>query len=340
MIPLIAFVSFLILGSAIFSAIEAAVFSVSINKVRELEEKKKSGASHLLKIKGNIRRPITSLVIFTNIFNIAGSMIVGVMVTQSLGSSKVGIASAILTFLVIIFAEIIPKSIGDLYATPIALYTARPLLYTTKILKPFIVIIEFITSPIPRKRKGITEEEIKALSKLGYLDGVIEKDEKEMINRIFLLNDLTARDIMTPRTVISAFEESQVLGDLEEDIYHLPHSRIPVYRENLDNILGICSYKDLLIALSKGEKDKKIGEIIGQEATFVLETIKIDRLIPLFQEKRCHLAIVVDKFGGTAGVVSLEDVLEQIIGEVVDETDKEINLRKKAEKLNSKNPDL
>ncbi len=331
---LIATIAILIIGSAIFSCSEAALFSAPINKVEVLKEKGVSGAASLLKIKKNMRPSITVLVVFTNIFNVAGSALVGMITTQTLGSSVVGIVSAILTFLVIIFAEIIPKTIGDVFAVPISLKVARPVLFATKILRPFTWFIELITAPFPKKTRKITEGEIKTLSRLGYLEGVIEKDEKDMINRVFMLNDLKAKDIMTPRTVINAIEAEKSLGEIEEDIYESSHSRMPIYEDNLDEIVGICHRRDILTNLAKDKKSRNIKELMNSEVITVKESIKIDRLIPIFQKKRCHLAIVEDEFGGTSGVVTLEDVLEQIIGEVVDEFDEEVDLREKAKRLN------
>ncbi len=332
---LIPTIMILLTGSALFSCSEAALFSAPVNKVKELEEKGKFGARSLLKIKENMRPSITVLVVFTNIFNVAGSTLVGMITTETLGSAKVGAVSAILTFLVIVFAEIIPKSIGDVFSIPIGLRIAKPVLLMTRILKPFVWLIELITSPFPKKKRQITEGEIKTLSRLGYLEGVIEKDERDMINRVFMLNDLKAKDIMTPRIVISALESETELSEIEKEIYEMSHSRIPVYEESLDNIIGICHLRDLLKNIGQDKKDKKIKDLINSEVITVSEDVKIDRLIPLFQNKRCHLAVVRDEFGGTSGVVTLEDVLEQIIGEVVDEFDKEVDLREKAKRLNS-----
>ncbi len=327
----------MLLGSGFFSATEAAFFSMPLNKAKIATNQKKKGAEYLLKIKKDMRPTITVLVVFTNIFNIAGSIFVGTMAAEIFGSAKIGIFSAVLTFLVIIFAEIIPKSIGETFAFPISIFLAKPFFYLTKIFTPLIRLIEFFTSPLPKKRKTVSEEEIRTLSNIGFLEGVIEKDEKEMIHRVFLLNDLETRDIMTPRTVVTAFEGSKKLKDLENEIYSLSHSRIPIYKDNLDNIIGICHQRDLLISFSRGEKEKTVSELANREVIRVRENKKIDTLIPIFRKTRCHLAIVVDEFGGTSGVISLEDVLEQIIGSVVDETDRTESLREKAKtELNDK----
>ncbi len=326
----------MLFGSGFFSATEAALFSVPINKAKILASQKKKGADFLLRIKKDMRPTITVIVVFNNTFNIAGSIFIGTLAAEIYGSTKIGIFSAVLTFLVIVFAEIIPKSIGESFSVSMSLFLAKPLFYTTKLFTPLIYFIDLFTKTLPKKKKTISEEEIRTLSNLGFQEGVIEEDEKEMIHRVFLLNDLLVKDVMTPRTVVTAFNANKTLKDLEEEIFSLSHSRIPIYRDNLDNVIGICHQRELLIAFSRGKKDTSISDFASKEVIKVLEHQKIDELIPTFRKTRCHLAIVVDDFGGTAGVITLEDVLEQIIGSVIDETDETENLREKARKKNKK----
>jgi len=331
---LIVLILIVIVGSGIFSTIEAALFSVPLNKARILSEQKKRGAKSLISIKENMHRYITVIVIFNNIFNIVGSMMVGIVALNILGNAWIGLVSAILTFLIIIFGEIIPKSIGESYASLISLFVAKPLILMAKLFSPFVLVIDFLTRPFNKKKGKVSEDEIKILSHLGHMEGSIEADEKEMIQKVFMLNDISAKDIMTPRTVIEALDGEATLKESEEKIYSLPHSRLPIYKENLDCIIGICHQRDLLIALSKDKKDGKIKEFKKDDSLlFVSENMKVDELIPLFQKQKTHLAIVKDGFNGTAGVITLEDVLEQIVGEIVDETDREVDLRVKAQKL-------
>lgn len=322
----------MLLGSAFFSAVEAAFFSTTLNKAKILTAKRKKGAKYLLKIKKDMRPTITVIVVFTNIFNIVGSIFVGAMATNIFGSAKIGLFSAVLTFLVIVFAEILPKSIGEAFSSSIALFVSKPLFYATKAFTPFISFIGFLTKPLPKKKGTVSEEEIRSLSNIGFLEGSIEEDEKEMIHRVFLLNDLSVKDIMTPRTIVTAFDGNKKLQDLKEEILNLTHSRIPVYKKNLDNIVGICHQRDLLIALSLNKKNKTISHFSNKEVTIAYENQKIDELIPIFRKTRCHLAVVKDDFGGTSGVITLEDVLEQLIGSVVDETDETSDLRAKAKR--------
>jgi CBS domain containing-hemolysin-like protein len=326
-----------ILGSAFFSMTEAALFSVSLNDARVLKEQKRRGSFSLVEIKERMHRPITTIVIFNNVFNIVGSMMVGLTVIKLFGSNWFGLTSACFTFLIILFSEILPKNIGDLYAVPIALFSAKPILLITRMLAPLIWFIQIFTRPFGNKVKDISEDEIKILSHLSHMEGNIEADEKEMIQKIFKLNDLAARDVMTPRTVVEALDGEEKLFNLKEKIQSLTHSRLPVYCGGLDDIIGICHQRDLLIALSRNE-DKKIKDFVKTNLSlFVSEDIKIDQLIPLFQKQKTHLAIVNDEFNGTAGIITLEDVLEQIVGEIVDETDQDVDLREKAKELKAEN---
>lgn len=318
-----------LVGSAFFSGLEAALFSVSVGRARVLAEQQISGAKALVRIKEKMNGPIVVIVIFNNIINIAGSIFIGAVAANVFGSAWLGVVSAILIVLIIVFGEIIPKTIGEKFAEEISRFAARPLLFATKLFAPIIAIIEKITGPFGMARKIVSEEELQILSQIGHLEGEIEKDERDMIARVFDLNDIPAKKIMTPRTILYAFEKGKTLGDLEKEIYDLHFSRIPVYSGDLDTMIGVCNRTDLLIALARDQKDVPV-EQFAHQAIYIHEDTKADELLPLFQKQRHHLAIVQDDFGGTAGVVTLEDVLEQLVGEIIDETDKYIDMRKRA----------
>ena len=216
-------------------------------------------------------------------------------------------------------------------ALPI-LIVAEPLLFITTILTPIVWFLEKITSKFTIKRTIVSEDEIKVLSHLGHLEGSIEKDEKDLIQKVFKLNDILTKDIMTPRTVITAFEENKSLGELENEIYKAQHSRIPIYDETKDDITGICFRRELLIAMAKDEIHRKISEF-SHEVITVSEKSKADYLLTLFLRKKAHLAIVKDSFGATLGVVTLEDAMEQLVGEIVDESDEAVDMREEARKI-------
>ncbi|MEK7452757.1 MAG: hemolysin family protein [Patescibacteria group bacterium] len=319
----------IIIGSAFFSCIEAALFSVNLRRAQILREQKKRGAESLVMIKERMGRPITVLVIFNNTINIIGSMFVGAVAIETLGSVWLGYISAIVTSLIIIFGEIIPKTIGENYAEQISLFTAKPLLLSARIFYPIIWVLEKITSKFSRIKKSVSEDDLKILSKLGYLEGSIEEDEMNIINRVFTLNDIKAKDIMTPKMSVVALLAERSLDEVKEEIYNLSNSRFPIYSGSIDNIVGVCHRQDLLVALNRGRGNVNVKDF-STPPIFVYEDTKADELLPLFQKKRFHLAIVKDRFGGTAGIVTLEDVLEKLVGDIIDEKDEFISLRKKA----------
>lgn len=331
MLTLILTILIILLGSAVFSGSEAALFSLPMSKVRVLVEQKKPGAKNLLAIKKNIRRPITAIVILNNAFNIVGSIIVGVLAAKTVDNAWIGAISAILTFLIIIVGEIFPKAIGESHNKRVGLAIAKPLLLLTKILYPIVWIFERITDPFTRKKRIASEAELRALVYLSHQEGSIETDERDLIHKVFRLNDVTAEDIMTPRSAIEALEGDKTLAESENKIYSLSHTRLPIFSSNLDNIMGICLLRDLLTALSRDQKQRKISEF-RQRTEIVHQSMRADKLLPFFQKRRGHLVIVEDEYGKMAGVVSLEDVLEELVGEIVDETDKYVDMRKKPRK--------
>lgn len=321
-----------LLGSALFSSIEAALFSVSIGKAMSFVEQGKKGSKAFLKIRENISRPITVIVVCNNVINIAGSIFIGFLVTEQLGSAWLGFTSALFTFLIIIFGEIIPKNIGGNYAEKISLAVARPLLFLTRVFTPIVWFFEQITSRVNVEQNIASEEEIKILSHLGHLEGSIERDEKEMIQNVFRLNDLRARDIMTPRSMMVTFSSHSKIGDIKEKIFDCVQSRIPIYDKDVNDIIGLCFLKEMLIALGKDETDRMVSEF-SYEILSISSKIRVDYLLSLFQKKKTHLAIVRDQYGTILGLVTLEDVLEQLVGEIVDETDEIEDLQEQAKYL-------
>ncbi len=331
MTTLIFLILFVIIGSGLFSGIEAALFAVPQSKVLMFAEQKKKGSEALLKIKKNLSQAIIVIVIGNNIVNIVGSIFVGVVATKTLGSLWIGFVSAALTVLIIMFGEILPKTIGENYAEGIALRVAPALLFSITLLRPLVWLFEQLTKRFIRKKKIVSEEELQMLSELGQLEGSIEEDEHAIIQKVFTLNDMTAYDIMTPRTAISGLQKDAIIDDIRNDIYELNNSRIPVYTESLDDISGVCFRKHLLIGLAKDE-DKRTIESFTHDVLYVSEDMRVDDLLQLFLTRREQLAIVKDEFEGTSGLVTLEDVLEQLVGEIVDEDDEFVDVRAQAQK--------
>jgi CBS domain containing-hemolysin-like protein len=337
MLTIIIIVAIVLCGSAICAAAETAILSVSRIKVKQLAQSKKPGALALLKIRQKINRPIATIVILNNIFNIVGSIIIGSLAAEVLGDTWLGVFSGILTFLIIVFGEIVPKTLGERYAENIALFIALPVQLLTIVFTPLVWLVERVTAPFTQGRviHSTNEAEIKFLTNLGYQEGVIEDDEAEMIQRVFQLNDLTAADLMTPRIIITYLRGSLTLSECKQEIIASQHTRIIVIEETIDNVVGVVLKDDLLTAMIKGKKEQKITNLVRQ-VRFVPETIRADKLLQVFQKTREHLAVVLDEYGGVAGVVTLEDVLEVLTGEIVDETDRNVDLQEIARKKRRK----
>jgi CBS domain containing-hemolysin-like protein len=335
---LVIIVFFVLLGSALCSSVETALFSVSILRVRQLAQSNNPSAVRLLAIRENMNRPIATIVILNNTFNIIGSILTGSIATQVLGDKWLGVFSGILTFLIIIFGEIIPKTIGERYSEQIAIFAALPVAGLAIAFTPLVWILENVTAPFAKgkKRPTTNEAEIKLLAKIGHQEGIIESDEAEMIQRVFRLNDVTASDLMTPRIMLTYIHGDMTLAEAKANIIASQHTRIIVIDESLDEVIGYALKQNLLTAMIEGSKNRKIATLT-RKVKFVPEIIRADKLLKNFIEAREHLAVVVDEYGSIAGVITLEDVLEVITGEIVDETDRTVDLqeiaRKKREKM-------
>ncbi len=326
---LILFVSFMA------SSMEAALFSVTPVQIEQMLTQRKRSAARLKKNKQDIRDSIIAVVILNNLANIAGSIIVGAMAVEIFGDLWVGIFSGALTFAIILFGEVVPKTIGERHAVGYALSTASFVWYLRIILRPIIFLINLLIRPFGFSTDAetrVSEEEITVLAQLGQRHGNILETEHKLIRRVFQLDDILARDIMTPRTVVFALQADSSLEQAAEQLYKASVSRIPIYEEDLDDIVGVAHIRDLLAALSKGKGERRMRDY-AEEVTFVPDTARANMLLNHFQRNREHLFVVVDEHGGMAGVVTLEDVLEQLVGEIVDEHDLDVDLRIKARML-------
>lgn len=338
MFQLFTIVLVVMFGSALCSGVETALFSVSVLKVRQLAQSNNPTAVALLAIRENMNRPIAAIVILNNIFNIVGSILTGSIASQILRDTWLGVFSGVFTFLIIIFGEIIPKTIGERYSEPIALLAALPVTGLAILFTPLVWLIENVTARFvkAKKRPTTNEAEIKLLANIGQQEGIIETDEAEMIQRVFHLNDVTASDLMTPRIMLTYVRGNLTLAEAKQDIIASQHTRIIVVDESIDQVIGFALKQNLLTVMVEGNHHEKIANL-ARKVHFVPEIIRADKLLKNFIEAREHLAVVVDEYGCVVGVVTLEDVLEVITGEIVDETDRTVDLqeiaRKKREKM-------
>jgi CBS domain containing-hemolysin-like protein len=324
---LIGTVLVVLIGSGLCSGSEIALLSVPPVRARQLAEQGGKRAPALLAIKQHIARPIAAIVVLNNVFNIVGSIAIGILAVAVFGERWVGVVSGVLTFLIILLAEIAPKTLAERYAEPVALWVAVPVRALTTLLTPLVVLFEILMRPLTRGERApsTNEGEIRLLAGIGRSEGMIEEDEMEMIQRVFQLNDRLARDLMTPRTAVTWLDADRDLADARDDIVASEHSRILIADGDLDRTVGVAFKHDLLAALLDGATGVLADHARPVEAVPWLD--RADDLLERFRHHREHLVIVIDEYGGTMGLVTLEDVIEVLTGPIIDETDRRPNLR-------------
>ncbi len=311
--------------SAFFSGSEAALLSISHAKVRTLRNHKKWGSESLEWLKNRPRKFIIAILIGNNIVNILITVLTTYWVTTKFGDQTLGLITGILTVLILVFGEILPKSLGQHFNTRVSLSASPVLSFITKGLFPFVWIFEKLSESLigSRAHDPITEDEVLAMVSLGTEGGAIKKEEQELIENVLEFSETTAGEVMTPRTDIDVLDGETPLGKAVDFFIERSHSRIPVYEDNIDNIIGIITIKQTLKAWKEYEEHKLIKNLDMKKPLFVPTTRRISELFKDFQRNRLHMAVVVDEHGGTAGIITLEDVLEEVFGEIVDETDEE-----------------
>jgi len=322
MLLLILLIVSVLLASGVCSMTEAAVLSLSLVRARILHEKKEKGSCDLLFIKENIHSAVATIVIINNFVNIVGAVFVGQMAARIFGNQFLGIFSAVLTFAIIIISEVIPKTIGEHYKAGISLRSAKFLRVLMWFFTPIVAVISLIMKPFKRKprRIWVTEEEIKILLRLGRDAGTVELDEETLINRVFKLNDLTARQMMKPIEGMYALDGSKTLLDEKDRIINSLYSRIAIYDKKPENITGICQQRVLLREIANDNYNVLIKDLTTRPI-FINENEKADGLLEKFRSYHQHLFIVRDKHEKNIGHISMEDVMEELFGEIYDEKD-------------------
>ncbi len=313
--------------SAFFSGSETAFISANRFRIKKLAEEGCRNAKIADKLLENPQKLITTVLIGNNLVNIAAASIATSLAIKAFGDYGVGIATGVVTILILIFGEVIPKNIAIRNSERFALTAARFIYLCEKIFLPISLILTGITNfmltrfGIPLRRPLLTEEEIKTIIEYGAKEGVIEKEEKEIIKSVFKFGDTDVKEIMVPRLDIVAIEADKTIKEALDLILRTGHSKIPVYEGNIDNIIGMIYVKDVLNYIKEG-KNPKVRDIV-RKILFVPESKKLDDLLREMQESKIHMAIVVDEYGGVSGLVTLEDIIEEIVGEIEDEFDRE-----------------
>lgn len=304
--------------------------SISPAKVRTLAEAKQPGSWYLTRLKQNHHRTLITILVGNNLVNIAAASLTTVVMTEKFGSAAVGIATGVLTLVVLIFGEIVPKSLATTYAKRISLTVSPPLWLLGILLTPIIWVLDMLVKGMltllgSEKKTQVTDEELIAMASIGAEEGSIDEHERELIENVLEFDDICVADIMTPRVHVKALSEDQNLTAASQYVVHHPYSRIPVYRETMDHMVGFLSTKILLKELHEEENpdDVTLRQIDLHKIIKVSGKISINELFHRFKREHSHMAVVLDEHGGTAGIVTMEDLLEEIVGDIQDEEDSE-----------------
>lgn len=319
---------FLILLSAFFSSAETSMTAANRIHIRSLAEQGNKRAIILEKVISNSGKMLSTILIGNNIVNIAASSLATTFTIKVLGNMYIGVATGVMTLLVLLFGEITPKTIATLQADRLALAYARPVYWLMTILTPVIFIVGKLAGGIlfvlridPNARQGtITEHELRSMVNASQENGVIEREEKQMIYNVFDFGDSSAKDVMIPRIDMTFIDVESTYKELMDIFKEDMHTRFPVFEDNTDNVIGIINVKDLL--LYPENEEFSIRKIL-REPYFTYEYKRTTDLMMEMRKASVNLAIVLDEYGSTAGLVTLEDLLEEIVGEIRDEYDED-----------------
>ena len=314
--------------SAFFSSSETAMMAVNKIRVRNLADAGLSSAQTLMKVLDNQPKMLSAILIGNNIVNISASSLATILVTRAFGDMYVGVGTGILTLLVLIFGEITPKTSATLYSETMALRFAKPIYMIMQVLTPVIFIVDKLSQGVLRllhvdpnkKQDAITEDELRTIVEVSHEEGVIELDEKKMIYNVFDFGDSVAKDIMVPRIDMTFIDVDATFSEVIEVFREVKYTRYPVYEETTDNVIGIINIKDLL--LTENQKKFCIRDYL-REPLYTYEFKKTAELMVELRKTQNNIAIVLDEYGATAGLITLEDMLEEIVGEIRDEYDED-----------------
>lgn len=318
------FLAILIALSAFFSSAETAMTTVNKIKVRTLADNGDKRARTLQKVHEQWPKMLSAILIGNNIVNIAASALATTIAMRI--NINVGVMTMILTLVVLIFGEITPKNAATVYSEKVALNYASVILMLIRLLTPLIWIINIISRfitwllrlDLENGGESMTEGELRTIVDVSHEDGVIESEEKQMINNVFDFGDSLARDIMIPRIDVAEIDVNALYEDIKEIFIRERYTRLPVYKDDTDNIIGIVNMKDLL--LIEDHRSFKIRDIM-REAYFTYETKKTSDLMMEMRRESATMAIVLSEYGAAVGIVTMEDLLEEIVGEIRDEYD-------------------
>lgn len=318
----------LILLSALFSSAETSLTTSNKLKIQSLADQGSKRARILLKISEDSGKMLSAILIGNNLVNNAATALTTSLIIQLFGNSAVGIATGVITLLILIFGEISPKTLATIHSEKMALLYAPLIHFLMKIFTPVIFIVNKLSMGVlfllrvnpDQKVNTMTEHELRTIVDVSHEDGVIESEEKEMIYNVFDMGDAKAKDIMVPRVHVTFAAINSTYDELIEIFREDKFTRLPIYEETTDNVVGTINMKDLLLYNYNDKKEFHVRDIL-REAYFTYEYKSISELLVEMRQASINIAIVLDEYGETAGLITLEDLLEEIVGEIHDEYD-------------------
>jgi CBS domain containing-hemolysin-like protein len=335
MVLLIVYISIALGFSFLCSVAEAVILSVTHPYISVLEKEGHSAAYVLRKMKQNINDPLAAILTLNTTAHTIGAAGAGAQAAVVFGSAYVGVASAVLTLMILIFSEIIPKTLGAHYWRQLAPITAYVLQFLIWILYPFIWMSALLTKLLSggHSHGQFRRDEFAAMAQAGVDEGKLEQHESLILKNLLLLRETRVSDVMTPRPVVFSLDEAMLVSDYFEQHNSSRFSRIPVYKDNRDHVTGFVLRSDLLLSQARGNSDKTLT-VYRREITAVPNSSSLQASFEIFMEKRSHIMLVVDEYGSMEGILTLEDIVETLLGfEIVDEGDKIDDMRKLARRL-------
>ncbi len=323
----IALIALLLMLSAVCSATETAFSSCNRIRLKKMADGGSKSAAKALKICDDFDKALTAILIGNNVVNIASSALATVFFTEKFGSGSVGIATAVMTVLVLIFGEILPKSLAKENSEKFSVFMAAPLSAFMFIITPLIWIFTGIKKLVVKlvgskdESPSVTEEELKYIIEEIEDEGVLEEQESDLVRSALDFDEITINSIFVPRVSVAAVDVEDDIEEIKELFLKTKYSRLPVYEKDIDHIIGVIHQADFFeMYVSKGKKD--IRRILN-EPIYITESRKISETLQTMQKEKVHMAVVLDQYGGTAGICTLEDIIEELVGEIYDESDEE-----------------
>ncbi|MBU2229149.1 hemolysin family protein [Patescibacteria group bacterium] len=315
----------LLLLSGFFSGAEVALLSVTDVKVRTYLKENRKGSRALCKLKESPRRMIIIILIGNNVVNVSAASITAIIAAEHFGSGGLGLATGFLTLLILVFGEITPKTFANKNSGAISLLISRPIYYFGMVIYPVVLFLEWITGLMHRLVKVpdqelITEAEIKEMIQFGVEKQVIEPEEQYIINKALRFSDTSAKEVMVPFKNVFSLHGGKRISQAMGKIIVSGFSRVPIYKADKRNIIGIAMVKDIARELSKNKGNTQL-EDVAKTPIYINESLRIDYLFKIFQKKHVHIAVVINKEKKAVGIATLEDLLEELVGEIEDESD-------------------